>query len=84
MQNFTFFIKHVSGSANKVLDALSRRCLILQEFQVKILSFENLKEMCCDDPYFKEVYEACENHVLRNIIQWEEYLIQDGLLFKGS
>jgi hypothetical protein len=29
MQNFTFVIKHISGTANKVVDALSRKCLIL-------------------------------------------------------
>jgi hypothetical protein len=29
MQNFTFVIKHIYGNANKVADALSRRCLIL-------------------------------------------------------
>jgi hypothetical protein len=32
MQNFTFVIKHIVGNANKVANALSRRCLILQEF----------------------------------------------------
>jgi hypothetical protein len=32
MQNFTFVIKHIAGNANKVVDALSRRCLIMQEF----------------------------------------------------
>jgi hypothetical protein len=32
MQNFTFVIKHISGTANKVVDALSRKCLLLQEF----------------------------------------------------
>jgi hypothetical protein len=29
MQNFTFVIKHISGNANKFIDALSRRCLIM-------------------------------------------------------
>jgi hypothetical protein len=29
MKNFTFVIKHVSGTANKVADALSRKCLLL-------------------------------------------------------
>jgi ribonuclease HI len=29
MQNFTFVIKHISGTANKVVDALSRKCLLL-------------------------------------------------------
>jgi hypothetical protein len=32
MQNFTFVIKHISGTANKVADALSMKCLFLQEF----------------------------------------------------
>jgi hypothetical protein len=66
MKNFTFVIKHISGNANKVDDALSRRCLVLQEFQVKTLGFDHLKEMYHDDPYFKEAYEACVNLVLRD------------------
>jgi hypothetical protein len=39
--------------------------------------------MYCDDPDFKEAYEACANPMLRDISEWTEYLIQDGLLFKG-
>jgi hypothetical protein len=39
--------------------------------------------MYCDYPNFKEAYEACANLVLRDRSQWAEYLIQDGLLFKG-
>jgi hypothetical protein len=66
MQKFTFVINHISGSANKVVDALSRRCLILQEFQVETLGFEHLKEMYQEDTYFKEAYEACENSLLRD------------------
>jgi hypothetical protein len=26
MKNFTFVIKHISGTASKVVDALSRKC----------------------------------------------------------
>jgi ribonuclease HI len=63
MQNCNFVIKHIVGNVNKVFDALSRRCLILQEFQVNTLGFEHLKDMHCDDPYFKEAYEACENPI---------------------
>jgi hypothetical protein len=29
MQNFTFVIKHISGTANKVANALSRKCLLM-------------------------------------------------------
>jgi hypothetical protein len=68
MQNFTFFIKHIYGNANKFVDELRRRCLILQKFQVKTLGFEHLKEMYCDDLDFKEAYEACANYVLKERI----------------
>jgi len=84
MKNFTFFTKHINGSANKFVDALRRRCLILQEFQVETLGFEHLKEMYQEDPDFKEAYEACGNPLLRDINQWMEYMIQEGLVFKGS
>jgi hypothetical protein len=84
MQNFTFVIKNISRTANKVVDALSRKCLILQEFHVKTLGFDSLKDMYRDDSDFKDAYEACENPILRDRSQWIEYLIQDGLLFKGN
>jgi hypothetical protein len=84
MQNFTFVTKHITGTANKVTDALSRRNLIVQEFQVDTLGFQHLKEMYKGDTDFKEDYEASKNPLLGDRIPWTEYLIQDGLLFKGS
>jgi hypothetical protein len=84
MQNFTFVIKHIAGTANKVADALSRRILIIQEFQVETLGFEHLKEMYREDLDFEEAYEACKHPLLGGRIPWTKYLIQDGLLFKGS
>jgi hypothetical protein len=41
MQNFTFFINHSSGSANKVANSLSRGCLIMKEFQVETFYIEH-------------------------------------------
>jgi hypothetical protein len=84
MQNFTFVIKHIYGTANKVFDALSRKCFLLQEFRVKTLGFDDLKNMYGDDPDFKEAYEVAENPILRDRNQWKEYMIQEGLLFKGN
>jgi hypothetical protein len=75
MQNFTFIIKHISRTANKVVDALSRKCLILQEFHVKTLGFDFPKDMYRDDSYFKDAYEACKNPILRDKIQWIEYMV---------
>jgi hypothetical protein len=37
-----------------------------------------------DDPDFKDAYEAAENSILRDKSQWTEYMIQEGLLFKGN
>jgi hypothetical protein len=54
------------------------------EFKVKTLSFDDLRDMYIDDPDFKEVYEAAENPVLRDSNKWAEYMIQEGLLFKGN
>jgi hypothetical protein len=84
MKKITFIIKHIVGNTNKVVDALSRRCLILQEFQVKTLGFEHLKDMYCDDTDLKEAYKACTSPVLRDTSQWIEYMVQEGLLFRGN
>jgi hypothetical protein len=51
---------------------------------VDTLGFEQLKEMYKEDADFKEAYEACKNPLLGDRSPWTEYLIQDGLLFKGS
>ena len=83
MQNFTFVIKHISGTTNKVVDDLSRKCFLLQEFRVKTLGFDNLRNLYADDHDFKEAYEVAENPVLRDRSPWTDYMIQDGLLFRG-
>jgi hypothetical protein len=75
MHNFTFVIKHILGTANKVADALSRKCLLLQEFRVKTLGFENPKDMYVGDADFREAYEVAENPVLRDWSPWLEYMI---------
>jgi transposase InsO family protein len=77
-------IKHTSGKENKVVDALSRINLILQEFQVNTLGFDGLKEMYQDDADFKDAYAACENPVANNRSQWLDYMLQEGLLFKNN
>jgi hypothetical protein len=84
MHNFTFVIKHISGTANKVANSLSRKCLLLQELRVKTLGFDDLRDMYAVDPDFGEAYEAAENLVLRDKSPWIEYMIQEGLLFRGN
>jgi hypothetical protein len=47
----------------------------MQEFRVKTMGFDNLKEMYRDDLDFKEEYEVSENPFLRDRSQWIEYMI---------
>ena len=75
LQNFRFVIKQKSGKSNKVADGLSRINSILQEFQVNVLGFDELKDMYKDDPYFKEAYESCKNLVSKYITPWLDYMI---------
>eukprot|EP00253_Pinus_taeda_P036208 PITA_36208 len=84
LQSFTFVLKHMSGQANKVADALSRRNLILQESTIQVLGFEHLKDLYEVDADFKEAYEACKNPLLRDSSSWLDYNMQEGLLFKGE
>ena len=82
MKNFTFGLKHISGQTNNVPYALSRRCLILQECQVIVLGFDHLKAIYREDPYFRKIYEACENPMSRDRSPWIEYMLQEKILFK--
>jgi hypothetical protein len=84
MQSFTFVIKHISSSANKFVDALSKKCFLLQEFRVKTLGFDDLKDMYAGDADFGEVYEADKNPILRDRSPWIDYMIQEGFLFRGN
>jgi len=67
-----------------VTDALNIVSLILQEFQVNVVGFDGMKEMYKDDVDFKDAYAVCENTVSRYKNPWLDYMIKEGLLFKGS
>ena len=69
MHNFTFVIKHISRSANKVADALSRRSLVIQEFQVKTLGFEHLKEMYQENIKWEEQMPTVEKSKMEKILE---------------
>ncbi|XP_021737357.1 uncharacterized protein LOC110703884 [Chenopodium quinoa] len=56
---FHFFLKHKSGTQNKVVDALSRRHALLSTLQVKVIGFEVLKDLYEDDEDFGEIWNNC-------------------------
>ena len=73
-------MKHISGQSNKLVDALSRKNLLIQESQTQVLGFDFLKELYKED--FRETFEACQNPILMDNSKWMEYFLQGGLLLK--
>ena len=84
LQSFNFVLKHISGQPNKVIDALSRKSMLIQESQIQVLGFDLIKELYEKDMDFKEAFEACMNHVLLDRSKWLDYFLQEGLLFKRN
>ena len=83
MHNFTCVIKNISGQTNKLVDSLIRRCLILEECHVTMLGFSRMKEIQKDDLELQEIYASCENQVSSDRSLWIEYILQEGLSFRG-
>ena len=49
-----------------------------------MVGFDELKDLYPKDPYFVEAWKACIEPVTVDKTRWLDYLIQDGMLFKGS
>ena len=77
-------LKHISGQSNRVVDALSRRLLIMQENQIQVLGFEHLRDLYEVDIDFQEAYRDCKNPVEVDREPWMEYMLQEVLLFRNS
>ena len=54
LQSYTFTIKLKKGTNNKVLDALSKRLLTVQEFNLKIIGLDGFKNLYEEDIDFSE------------------------------
>lgn len=60
---------------------MSRVNLILHEFQVNVVGFDDLKYMYKDDSYLKEAYVSYENPTSIDRMPWIDYMRPKGLLF---
>lgn len=56
----------------------------MQESQVNILRFEALKDMYKEDSDFREAYASCKNPISKDKSPWEDYMLQEGLLFNDN
>ena len=73
-----------SGKSNKDADALSRRQLLLIEIQIEVVGFKELSNLYLEDPDFGEAWKACTKPIRIDMKKWLDFIIQDGMLFKGS
>nr|GEV65962.1 putative reverse transcriptase domain-containing protein [Tanacetum cinerariifolium] len=76
LQDYSFVIRHKSGTANTVADALSRRRTLLTSLQVKVEWFDTLCTLYPADLDFSAVWEAYR------IAPTLGYSIVNGFLFK--
>lgn len=78
IQAFSFVIRHKAGSHNQVVDALSRRHSLVTTMQVCVKGFEAFRDLCQDDPDFKDVWSKCAMGT------FQQFSKHDGYLFKGA
>jgi hypothetical protein len=77
-------IKHKSGVTNRVANTMSRRRSLLTEIKVQVLGFDEMKELYNIDPdFFKAWRECIAPNLLDHMSKYDEYFIQEGMLFKG-
>lgn len=84
LQAFTFTIKHEKGVTNKVADAHSRRNLTVKEVQLESIGISSMKDMYQGDEDFKEAYQVCKEMGDKYHKEFSKFILQEGLLFKGS
>jgi hypothetical protein len=84
LRSYMFFWKHMSGKSNKVVDALSRRKVLLINMLVVVVSLECVKGLYEDDADFTEAWKACREPWSMDRTPFLDYHIQEGFLFKNQ
>ena len=69
-------LKHRSGRSNRVVDALSRRQLLLIAMQVEVVGCNELKNLYPDYVDFAEAWKACKEPIAVDRTRWLDYLIR--------
>ena len=64
MQRYKFVLKHRSGRSNRLVDALSRRQLLLTEMQIEMVEFNELKNCTLRILIFLKHRELVKNLLL--------------------
>jgi hypothetical protein len=79
IESFPYIIKYKKGKDNVVLDALSRKNMLLTHLDVKVPSLQSLCGLYATDHDFIEPYHLC---ALKNA--WDKYYLHDGFWFRAN
>ena len=79
IESFPYIIKYKKGKDNVVVDALSRKNMLLTQLDVQVPGLESLRDLYATDPDFLAPYKLCSD-----VKAWEKYHIHDGYLFRAN
>jgi len=74
-----FIVTYKKGKDNVVADALSRKSVLLNQLEVKVLGLESLKDLYNNDAKFSEPYNHCQDGK-----GWKIYHIHEGFPFRAN
>ena len=76
IETFPYVIRYKQGKENVVVDALSRRYVLLSILDTKLLGFEYIKDLYAQDSDFDDVFNACEK------VPFGKFCRREGFLFR--
>ena len=63
-------LKHENEKSNRVVNALSRRQLLLTEMEIEVVGFNELSNLNLEDRYFSEALKAFIEYVTLDKKKW--------------
>ena len=76
LESFPYVIRYKQGKENIVADVLSRRYVLLNTLDAKLMGFSHIKDLYAHDHDFSNVYNACEHAA------FDKFYRHDGFLFR--
>jgi len=79
IETISYVVKYKKGKENIVVDALSRKNVLVNQLEVKVPGIESIKELYPVDHEFSKPYAKCTARK-----GWEKYHIHGGFLFRTN
>ena len=80
LEQFQYVIKYKKGKSNIVVDALSRKQLLISTLGAQILGFDNIIELYSQDPEFSSIYTKSQHKPQGGYYVNQDYLFREGKL----